>query len=320
MSCLNFFFSLSDEFNRLSKHNCNFKLTQSLRLFFMVCSFAIWGTLLYVWAKAIFAQLQFYILTIWFFSISAVATSAGREVVEVKMVNKMKEEKLKDGSIQAEQVDEVELPSEEKSTMWKTALITYSMSTPLLLASSIMFAVFSESMFSGEVCKFYELADSNNSQEDCLKSYTTNPDFYQEAAGFRYIAFLMALIVPVCFALFEFMLNQLLMTWKHIVYQYIFTALYAVVTAIWQVSTQDAVIFPHKLDWICASRAGNPPNCIFDQCILWFIIFMLVQSGCFSLLLFLHYLKAKFCCKRSVPIVTYQQDTISSLGGLAKRE
>ena len=49
--------------------------------------------------KAIFAQLQFYILTLWLVAITAVACAAGRQVVEVKMVEKLKDEKLKDGSI-----------------------------------------------------------------------------------------------------------------------------------------------------------------------------------------------------------------------------
>ena len=77
----NLLFHVNDEYNRFSKHNINLKLTQSIRLFFMLTSFAVWCILLYVWAKAIFAQLQFYILTFWLYAITAVACSAGREVV-----------------------------------------------------------------------------------------------------------------------------------------------------------------------------------------------------------------------------------------------
>ena len=86
----------------------------------------------------------------------------------------------------------------------------------------------------GEVCKFYELADTiNNRQEECLTEYETNPRPFIEAAGFRYPAFLMSLIAPVCFIFIEFMQNQLLLEWKHLIYQYIFTGGYALVTMLW---------------------------------------------------------------------------------------
>ena len=55
--CSSLLLEVRDDYNRLSKHNFNFKCTQSLRLFFMLGSFVVWGILLYVWAKAIFAQL-----------------------------------------------------------------------------------------------------------------------------------------------------------------------------------------------------------------------------------------------------------------------
>ena len=88
--CSNLLFHVNDEYNRLSKHNINFKVTQTIRLIFILSTFAVWCILLYVWAKAIFAQLQFYILTIWLIAITLVACSAGREVVQVKMLEKIK--------------------------------------------------------------------------------------------------------------------------------------------------------------------------------------------------------------------------------------
>lgn len=305
VSCYDLLFHVGDEFNRYSKHNCNFKFTQSLRLLFMTFSFAIWALLLYVWAKAIFAQLQFYTLTLWLYAITSVACSSGREVVEVKMVSRLQQEKLKEGLIKPEQVDEVELPSDEKSGMWKLAQISYSLATPLIMASPIMFLIFSQDMLKGEVCKFVELA--GGVQNDCLSDYENNPAFYQETAGFRYTALMISLYGPLIFFVIEFFLNQLLITWKHLVYQYLFTLFYALVTLIWQVSTKDAVIFPNSLDWICASRDYNAtnPGCLFDQCILWFLVFMGVQTGCFTALVLFHYAKSKFCCRRSHSIVTF---------------
>ena len=93
-------------------------------------------------------------------AIASVAQSSGRQVVELKLTQRLKDDKLKEGKIEPEQVDEVELPKDEKSSFWKFALINYTFAAPLVLASPIMFAIFHENMFKGEVCKFYELADS----------------------------------------------------------------------------------------------------------------------------------------------------------------
>lgn len=56
-ACSNFLFEVSDDYNRLYRHNFNFKCTQTLRLINIIVSFAIWAMLLYVWVKAVFAQL-----------------------------------------------------------------------------------------------------------------------------------------------------------------------------------------------------------------------------------------------------------------------
>jgi len=52
-------------------------------------------------------------------------------------------------------VDELELPEEDKSDQWKGALISYSVAMPLILASPIMYYLYSDNMFKGEVCNFY---------------------------------------------------------------------------------------------------------------------------------------------------------------------
>ena len=116
--------------------------------------------------------------------------------------------------------------------------------------------------------------------------------------------------MPPCFVVIETMQNQLLLEWKHLVYQYLFTLYYMIVTMIWQVSTSDAVIFPQTLDWICASRTVSEdddtplydPSCIWSQCYRWFLVFMLVQTICYISILLIHYGKAKFCCRHSVPL------------------
>ena len=110
------------------------------------------------------------------------------------------------------------MPAEEKSRNWKVGVITYSIATPLILASPTMFLLFRQTMFKGEICKFYELADPNNSQQECLADYDSNPDKYIDASGFRYPAFMLGLCAPVFFFAIEFFLNQLLMSWKHLTY------------------------------------------------------------------------------------------------------
>ena len=285
----NLLFELGDDYNKVSRHNCNFKLTQTLRLIMIVSCFAIWGLLLYIWAKTVLSQLVFWSLSLWIFAISTLAISSGREVCEIKMLGKLKDKKLEEGSILPEQVDDIELPAEEKSQMWRRAIIYYDIAGPLLVSIAIMLVIDTESMLSGQVCKFYELA--GNKQEECLADYANNPSKYILASGFRYDVYLAGVMMPVIFYFIEFFLNQIVLSWKHIVYQYLFTVLYGVVTAAWQHLTGNAVIFPGSLDWICSLRAGASSDCLFNECILWFIIFMAVQTVSYSVILYLHFLK-----------------------------
>ena len=137
----NLLFELGDDYNRVSKHNCNFKCTQTLRLIMMITCFAIWGMLLYIWAKTVLSQIVFWSLSMWLFAISTLAMSSGREVCEIKMLEKLKNKKLEEGSVEPEQIDDIELPAEEKSAMWKRAVIFYDLAGPLLVSIAIMFVI-----------------------------------------------------------------------------------------------------------------------------------------------------------------------------------
>ena len=72
-SCFNFLFHLDEDCNRLARHNYNFTVTQSVRLTCIVASMVVWGTLVYVWVKDVFAQLQFYVLVLWLVAICSVS-------------------------------------------------------------------------------------------------------------------------------------------------------------------------------------------------------------------------------------------------------
>ena len=126
----------------MNKFNCNFKAIQSVRLVFMIASLALLGCLMYVWVKAIFAQLQFYILLVWCYAIIAIGCSSGREVVQVKMVENLKNEKRREKDADPEVIDQMELPADEKSQFWRRATIAYSFAVPLVFASPIMFAIY----------------------------------------------------------------------------------------------------------------------------------------------------------------------------------
>jgi len=147
---------------------------------------------------------------------------------------------------------------------------------------------------------------------DKYGGYDNDPGHYTEVAGFRYIAFMTALWAPIAIFVVELFFNQLLISWKQLPMQYIFTFGYAVMTLSFQKFTGNAVIFPKRLDW-------NSDN-LFSECILWFIVFILVQTGCFSLVLLIHFLKSKFCCKRSVEIVTFREIDAKDMGALTAKQ
>jgi len=74
-------------------------------------------------------------------------------------------------------------------------------------------------MFKGEICKFYELAKGTTEadpdpQKTCLDNYDSDPDKFKSGSGFRYDAFMLSLIAPICFSVLELCLNQLLLSWK----------------------------------------------------------------------------------------------------------
>ncbi len=85
----------------------------------------------------------------------------------------------------------------------------------------------------------------------------------------------------------------------------------------WQISTGDAVIFPGKLEWTDVNDTDSWN--IFSNCIQWFLCFAGVQTLAYSVVLLLHHCKANYCCKKSVPIVTYNENKVSDLGSLSRQ-
>ena len=153
-------FSLQDTFNRTKLHNCNFVGTQILRLLSFFVTLAFLVIMLFIWVKACAGRILFLALVLWGFSQVAFSVSAGREVVEVKMLEKLKQKK-RDAGANPETIVELELPSDEKSTLWKQAVYMYSFAVPLAVSVPIMYGIFWDQMSVGEICKFYSLAISS---------------------------------------------------------------------------------------------------------------------------------------------------------------
>lgn len=99
--------------------------------------------------------------------------SAGRLVVESKMLEKLNTEKKKNfAKVNKffQDSDRIEsLPEEEKSTMWRPALMLYSISTPLLWISLLLFYV--TPMQSDILCVLAKLGSSD--KENFTVSYCT---------------------------------------------------------------------------------------------------------------------------------------------------
>lgn len=57
-----------------------------------------------------------------------------------------------------EAIDEMELPKDEKSTLWQYAVTSYTIAAPLVMSVPVIFAIFWDKMIEGEVCKFYSLS------------------------------------------------------------------------------------------------------------------------------------------------------------------
>ena len=160
MKSLSQIFTLEDTFNRTKLHNCNFKCTQTIRLTMMITNLVFLIMVGYVWVKAAIGRILFYALAIWFLSLTVMAVSSGREVVEEKLLEKKKDKMRKDENANFETIASLELGADEKSTLWSKAVFMYALATPLVMSVPFMYLIFWEKMKEGEICKFYSLTSN----------------------------------------------------------------------------------------------------------------------------------------------------------------
>ena len=283
--------------------------------------------MLYVWGKAIFGQVVFYMLTIWIYAQTTVAISAGREVVEVKMLEKLKSKKREEPNANLEAIDEMELPSDEKSTMWKIAITSYTLGAPIVIAVPVMYALFWQKMIMGETCEFYSLATPSDPtlqqfsarelQKYCMEQYPTDPvsgEAFKDESGFRYTGFLFGLFFPAIILIVEFCLNQILLPKRQFFTQILFALGYLLATGAY--TATGTFLFPGLVDASC-NKNGDNDGCLWTDFFKFHLVFMGVTQASFWTLVFLHYIKVKVCCRKSVsiiqqPLFTESQVTITA--------
>ena len=207
----------------------------------------------------------------------------------------------------------MELPADEKSSMWQTGVLFYSIATPMVIAVPIMYGLFWEKMIKGEVCQFYSLTTqdyiesvkmtANQMIEYCVANYD-NGDAYQvggltpfdELTGSRLSIFKIALFLPCLLLLIEFFLNQLLVPKRNFFLQIVVSVFYMLVTM--AATSQDKSVFPDLVNFGCEEE-----GCKWSSFFLFHLVFMAMLQVCFWLLVGLHFMKIRFCCRKSVAII-----------------
>ena len=108
--------------------------------------------------------------------------------------------------------------------------------------------------------------------------------------------FTIALFAPIVFLIFEFSFNQILMPKRQFFWQIVFNIFYMAAT--YAFTNAGNVLFPNLVDASC-----NTQGCLWPDFFFFHVVFTGVTQACFWLLVFIHYAKVKFCCRKSVSIV-----------------
>jgi len=174
---------------------------------------------------------SFYASTLQLAAQLLLAVSAGRLVVETKMLKKLNEEKKKNFSKVNKffgPQDEVEqLPEDERSTMWRSAIMLYTVSTPLVWISLILF--YATRMKADILCDLSKLGTSTKASFNITACYASENPFTTanyDNAGWRWIMFQVGLIIPCVVNVIEMCLNRLLLRFRHALIVFGFTLVY----------------------------------------------------------------------------------------------
>lgn len=121
----------------------NFKVVQSIRLAMIVTLTVTWFMCFYILVRQILFYLSFYAASIQLAAHITLSICCGRLVVEQKMLSKLNNEKLSNyrrmnkAFLPQDRISE--LPEEDRSTMWRPAIMLYTVSTPFVWMSLILF-------------------------------------------------------------------------------------------------------------------------------------------------------------------------------------
>merc|ERR1711908_95333 len=155
------------------------------------------------------------------------------------MVVKLNEEKKKNfakANKFFQHSDEVEnLPEEDRSTMWRPAIVLYSLSAPLVWLSLILF--YSTNMQPDILCTLAKLGSNNKTSFNetiCILKPTLNDTLYSndalvKSAGWRWGMYQAGLIIPCIMNVVEMCLNRLLLRFRHAIVVFGWSIVYLII-------------------------------------------------------------------------------------------
>jgi hypothetical protein len=129
---------MGDEYMTLDETSIKFKYAQTIRLGMLISVGILWLLQGFCLVRLAPFYISFWCLTFLFAALLRTSFSAGRKVVEVKMLEKLKAKRKEEG-IDDDANDEVKLPPEEVMQNWKSGIILFSIALPLTMLSPIIF-------------------------------------------------------------------------------------------------------------------------------------------------------------------------------------
>lgn len=144
---------IKEDFNSFAETNINFKVTQCMRLFFMILLLLCFLVSLYILVKMAFFYVNCWAMVLSLVSVLYVGFSAGRMVVEEKMLEKRRTAE-KDTP-----ADKIKLDSKDRSKLWKQAFKLYAVAFPLAVIVPILFNY--TSMGRDVICQLASYAPSD---------------------------------------------------------------------------------------------------------------------------------------------------------------
>ena len=289
-------FGLPHNLNLVAETYIELRWVQNVRLFLIallavsliMCTFVI-GKLIIVY---------FIVWAIFFMLLAIVMLSCatGRQNLENKMLIKMR---LQDRSIKR-------LPTDQRTTYWRTAIRLYSIALPYYSMCLVMF--FYPSLYNDIACQlqfnkceadltgYHDPAQAAGARQECLDSYFDCPNSCTNGADYscvrqdsdwRWPLFYVTMWMPLIIVFFELYANRIQMRFNHISYQFIMWFFYMFATFFGEVLDGGA-IFPRTFNWEC-----NESDC-WMQLIVPMFLMLVLQLGFFILYYYAHIYRNKW--------------------------